>query len=502
MKTKKQIPKALRRPSGALELASDAYLITILGIFPLFPGFQGYGNITFAKYAFFLAATGLWLAALAVLRLRDRRAPEPPDSVGWVALALLGVTAASWLCSPWRAKSLLGAGRYDGLVSAALYLLICFCLARHTRPKRRHAAALAAGLGLCCALGVIQLLGGNPLGLFPKGVGYYDTGLLYSGAYLGTIGNTNILDAALALAIPLCAALWITEGNPLWLPPLLPMGFVVLRAGGGGIKAALLGAGLLGLPLLLTERGRVRRALRLLALGCGVAALSFALQTDYPGRRLRLGFSLAGLPLGLLLAAALLLALSLIPWPKREPTPRTRRRCFALLSALLLLGGLTALWFWPGKQGTLWELRQILHGAGEEGFGSSRIRIWRDCLALVPGRWLLGGGPGTLALRLNIHFSRVAPETGALLESYVDNAHNLYLGELVNCGVLGLLGTLALFALALRRGLRRDGLFPAFALALIGGLIHALFGLGLCLSEPLFWSILGLCAAKAKEEPV
>ena len=48
------------------ERITDIYLITMLLVFPLFFGFSGYAEITFSKFVFFLAATGLWLAALIV----------------------------------------------------------------------------------------------------------------------------------------------------------------------------------------------------------------------------------------------------------------------------------------------------------------------------------------------------------------------------------------------------------------------------------------------------
>lgn len=47
-----------------------------------------------------------------------------------------------------------------------------------------------------------QLAGGNPLGLYPKGLAYSDAGTAYSGAYLGTIGNTDLLAAVMCVAVP------------------------------------------------------------------------------------------------------------------------------------------------------------------------------------------------------------------------------------------------------------------------------------------------------------
>ena len=139
-----------------------------------------------------------------------------------------------------------------------------------------------------------------------------------------------------------------------------------------------------------------------------------------------------------------------------------------------------------------------MHGQLEDSFGSSRILIWRSVLALVPERPLLGGGPGTLALRLEMSFSRYVPETGQTLSSFVDNAHNEYLRLLADTGALGLLSYLALLLCAFARCLRRRGVRPvssALLLSLVCYCIQDFFGLGLCLVSPLFWILLGLSQA-------
>lgn len=477
------------------ETATDLYLITLLGVFPLFPGFQGYANITFSKFLFFMTATGFWLAALLALHWRERVRLGRPTAAQWAALGFLAAVALSWLCSPFRGQSLVAAGRYDGALTLAAYVLCFLGVSRCTVPKPCHAAALAAGTGLCCLVGLLQLLGLDLLHLFPGDLSYYDSGVRYSSAYLGTIGNTNILDAVLALALPICAALWICGRGWAWLLPLLPCVPVLLRAGGSGVRLALAASALLGAPLLLTDLPRIRRALRLGALVCGLAIPALAFAPQYADGVLRLGFVFSTPSLLCAVGGAVLILISLIPDGGRNPKPRTLRNIILTLSVCALLGALALVWFWPGQEGAVWELRQVLHGQAEDSFGSSRLRIWRECLALAAQRPLLGGGPGTLGLRLDVQFARSVAETGGTLRTYVDNAHNIYLGYLVNCGGLGLAGALALNALSLHPALRRGGVWgKALALGLAGALIHACFGLGLCLSEPLSWAALGLAA--------
>ena len=419
--------KALPAPR---ELITDIYLITLLFLFPLFPGFSGYEKITLSKFVFLLVVTGLWLAALLVLALtKADNAPLPRlTAPQWAAFAFLAAALLSSLASPWYPATLLGTGRYDGLISLAVYVMIFLGASVFTRPKPVHAAALAVSAALCCAVGILQLLGCDPLRLYPAGVGWADAGTRYVGAYLGTVGNTNILDAILCLAIPLCAVSVLRRRKWVYLLPLALSLAVVAAAGGSGAAVAL----------------------------CAFVP------------------------------AALLVL----------PRSRRSRRVCAVIAAALCLASLAALWFWPGTDGTLYEISQTLHGHPEDSFGSSRIRIWRECFALFPERPLLGGGPGTLRQRVDIVFSRFIPETGITARTAVDNAHSIYLGYLINTGLLGLAAYLALLISSALRALRlsrSDDLIAAIALAVFCGAVHACFGLGLSLSEPLFFALLGLC---------
>ncbi|HBD86136.1 MAG TPA: hypothetical protein DC001_01765, partial [Clostridiales bacterium] len=83
--------------------------------------------------------------------------------------------------------------------------------------------------------------------------------------------------------------------------------------------------------------------------------------------------------------------------------------CAACASAAA--GALAAIFFWPGTEGTMYELSQFLHGHIDDSFGSSRILIWRETLGVIAERPLLGGGPDTLTLRTDMDFSRYVAET-------------------------------------------------------------------------------------------
>lgn len=493
-------------PAREQERITDAYLAVMLFAFPLFPGFEGYANITLSKYVFLLAATGLWLAALLISALRARSFyGARPGLAQSVALAFLGVSVLSWLCSPWRTESLIGAGRFDGLLITLCYVLIFLGVSLLTRPKNLHAGAFAAGIGLCCAIGVLQLFGLDFLKLFPGAYNYYDAGTLYSGAYLGTIGNTNILDAALCTALPVFAGLYICGCGygPLFLLPLAPGCFVLARAGGSGAVLAFAVCALIAAPVLLTDLSRLRRGLRCAAVILAAVAAALAYHPDYVNRTLTVRFALSPAAIAAGAAACILLALSALRPRNFFPSRRALRRVFLALDGALVVGGFLLLYLGRWESGALYEMNRAMHGEFSDEFGSSRLRIWRETLALAPQRLLLGGGPGTLAARLEIEFSRYVPETGATLTSFVDNAHNIYLGYLANCGVLGLLSYLALLVAAARAAFktRRAAMTAALSLGAACAAVHGMFGLGLFLSEPFFWIVLGLICSQKEVWP-
>ena len=490
-------PSDRRFPSP--ERICDLYIITMLLIFPLFPGFSGYGSITLSKYIFFLSATGLWLLALCGSLLRSRLPLPRPGAAGIAALVFLGLCLLSWLCSPHRAEAFLGAGRFDGLLTDLCYVLIFLGISAFARPKKLHACAFAAAITLCGLLSLFQLAGANPLKLFPEDLSFYDSGLRYSGSYLGTIGNTNILDAVLCLALPAFFALYVCGEGGLFLLPVLISVPTVLKAGGDGGALALLLAAAVSLPLLLTELPRIRRALRGGAWLLLAAAFS-ALWQPEPSAPLR--FTRSSAALWPALGALAAFVASLCPYPKSfAPRKAGLRRFFALVTVVILLLALGFVLLSSSDSGTVFELRETLSGHAEDGFGSSRIRIWRACIALFPERPLLGGGPGTLALRLDVRFSRYVPETGATLRSFVDNAHNYYLAALCDLGISGLTALLALLLLAAVSALKRaeEPLYSSAALGAFCCAVHEFFGLALCISMPLLWLCLGLLCARRSE---
>lgn len=411
------------------EKVTNVYLWLMLGLFPLFTGFRGYCSIAESKWWFFVAATGLWMLALLAARLAVGRTEKsagrfPPRAL---CLTVFGVwLVISAAVSPFGfAACFLGSGYYDGFFPAILYIAVALLAARHARPSPWHTRVLGFSTFLCLLVALRQLAGGNPLGLYPNGWRFADAGILYSGMYLGTIGNTLILCSVLSLALPwLALTAWQRKGWDSLLAVPVGLGLYVLwRCDGSSAWVALLAAAALALPL--SAKG-------------------------------------------------------------------ARRRRIWVAEVLLLLAGLACVYVWPNTEGTLYEFSRLLHGEISDSFGSSRIRIWRAALDLFRERPLFGGGPGTIADRIQVTFSRYVPETGTFLSTYTTNAHNEYLGLLVNAGIPALFFYLLSMALLVcRRAVWQPEALP-LTLAFLAYAVQSFFGLGTPLSAPLFWLVWGL----------
>lgn len=407
---------------------TDVYIFAMLAVFPLFTGFEGYSDITRSKFLFFVCVTGLWLAALVIVGIIHFDMPKPKLSAVQICVMVFAlVCCVSAAVSPYGAQTIIGAGRYDGLITHLLYVAIFLGVSSTGRLREAHLWAFGAAVFVCCCVAVFQLIGYNPLWLFPDNLSFYDSGVYYTGQYLGTIGNTNVLAAYLCLAVPLLFVYALMHrGRSLFL--LIPAVFacvLLLCIGVSGGVAALLGTIMLCTPIVLGKR-----------------------------------------------------------------------RLF-IVTGVMAVAGLVFVWLYPGQSGTIYEFSRVLHGDIQDSFGSSRIQIWRGVLELIPERPLLGGGPDTLSLRLDITFSRFVEETGKTLSTYVDNAHNEYLGHLANVGALGLLSYLTAILCSIIRFFRTHSkqLIP-IGCALICYWIDGLFGIGLSLVAPMMWLLWGLFHSK------
>jgi len=190
---------------------ASCYLLLIMTVFLLFPGVEGYVHITRDKWVLFLVLSGLYAAAnllcAPVLRIvRGEPAALRRIRFSWterMALLYLVLTVVSAVLSPHFPDTLLGSARCEGAVSTVAYVIVFLLLARHLHLQRWMIYVLGVSTALFCALCFMQLGGGNPLGLYPGSYTYFDGNVKYSGEFLGTIGNVDLVAAFLCIVMPL-----------------------------------------------------------------------------------------------------------------------------------------------------------------------------------------------------------------------------------------------------------------------------------------------------------
>lgn len=474
----------------------------MLFLFPLFTGFEGYANVTFSKYLFFVIATSLWLILLITFRLCAGRTlkAKMPSLVGLLVLLFIVFCCVSAVFSPYRSSVLVGAGRFDGLITTFLSVGIFCGVSLFARPKRTYIYAAAAAVSTNCVIAVLQLLGFNPLWLFPGDYDFYDAGIKFTSTFLGTIGNADLFSAYICLILPIvCLYCIISAKRPLvLLPVVLLTAFCLFSCGVSAGILAIAVTALIAAPLVINSGERLRRTLEIAAVFSVSAFLAVSFKTSELASLVTINFVFSRVSACLVVLLVVIGAARFL-LRKSDFAEKPLKLFFSIFSVTAVIFGLIAAYFWRGNEGSVYELSQVLHGNFEDSFGSSRILIWRKTLALVPAHLLLGGGPGTLALRLDVDFSRFVEETGKTLTSSVDNAHNDYLGILVNTGLLSLIAYVSAQIMSFTKAIKLNS--PA-VLCLVFGLmcywVQAFFGLGLFLVSPLMWLFWGLLASELR----
>lgn len=425
---------ALPRGPAAL----TAGFLALMGtVFLLYTGPDGYAAIKQAKLSAYFVLAGGYLVLMALYgltALARGRATLPTPAALWrksspaqkLVLCYWGFTALSALCSPFGAQTILGMTRGEGLVTQTLYCGTFLCVSAFAPPIRRLGGVTGAVMTAFCLLCLVQMQGYNPLGLYPDGLSYLDANINYAGIYLGTIGNADLVSALLCLTLPLFAGLALRGTGRLRWLYLLPAALCALVLVQMDVQAGLVGAGL-----------------------------------------------------GLLLAA-----------PKLLPLSQKGRKIAVFAVILLLLAGFAALLLVDAQSGTVYELQQVLRGNWQEDFGSGRVRIWRQVLALVPQRPWLGFGPDTMSACGVTGYFWYHAASDTTIPLMVDAAHNEYLNILFHQGIPALLcyvGALLSTAAGWLRS--RDGSAAALGAGVLCYGIQAFFGFSMCHTAGLFWLV-------------
>ena len=420
---------------------SDAAVFILLSFFLL--ACAPYERITETKYFLFLLICGgyLLIILISLPELLLIKQLNPSDLLRLLAKhrLIIGIsvlyllfTTASALLSPYSYDYWLGMTRREGLLTQYIYIGLFLALSLFGRLKKPHCRAFGVAIFVLCALCVLQLLSFNPFYLYPSGYNYYDAYQAYSGEYLGTIGNADLLSALLSLAA----------------------------------SAFYAGA--------LCETGKERT---LHMVSCITAAVTLA--------AIKVSAGILSFFVTVLIFTPIIL----------RARSSSRWKAAIAVEGVLIIGIVLALFFFDfGGSGTAFEFHELLHGRISPSFGSGRIRIWSEVLSAIPSHVLWGTGPDSMAAWDLPGFTKYVDYLGITIESGIDVAHNEYLNVLAQQGILAGASLAALYLAVLIKAAKKiktTSHMIAFS-AVSAYLIQALFSFSMCMTAPVFWAFLGL----------
>ncbi len=434
----------------AFSILSSIFIALMLTVFLFWFDSTGYAAITEAKLTVFKALCGGYVIlsillipsclVTGLMKTADlKRYIKESTWTQRLVLVYMLLTVLSSLLSPYRSETWQGVSRYEGTITICMYCLCFVFLSSFGKAEKWMAYLLGASLSVFCVIGIIQLYGGNPFDLFPEGLNYFGAGVDYTGAYLGTIGNTDLVAAFLCVAI---AVLWVAlvrMNDKLSFALIIPIALSLFVLAKMDVMAGILGV-------------------------FGGAVLSL---------------------------------------PVVLPVSDKAKKVIAIVIALVIVFSLAFLFIVDIDIGMLHEAHELLHGRVDETFGSGRIHIWKSVLERIPDNILFGTGPDTMSYAEIEAFSRYDEIKNVEIVAEIDTAHNEYLNVLYHQGIFALLAYLAALVFAAKTWISKGGRkteSAALGAAVLCYCIQAFFGISMFLTAPFFWISLGLLDSSCREK--
>lgn len=457
---------------------------------------QDYSNITRAKWDGMLILTMLTLLlTIPTLFCREKRRKLPLMLMLlfllWTGLSCFFGSHAGKM-NVWGVPTVLwGSGRYEGFVTIACYGLIFLCLCRMDANVPALLTVCSAAVTGYLVLVLLQYAGFNPLSLFPMG-----RSIRTNYEFQGPIGNIDLVSAWVCLLIPGLLGSFVLGQKHHWLH--LP----------GGLCAILLTL------LMDVQSGLIVLALTLLALIClalrqpeclarllltlGLTLLLFALRQALVLPWLDSSADIEFAP-GQVSAVCTLLGVVLVALAPllmcHSPRPLPRKGLLALVCAGVLVALILVAFLPMPEGGALWEMHELLNGRAQDAFGSERIGVWRMTLEMTAQSPWFGLSPDAFYAA----FRDYLDATGQTILQNFDNPHNFFLQTMVNSGIPATLLLMLTCAAAIAGALRKRETLP-LAMMAVGFLMQGMFTFSICLTSPMFYAVLGLCAAKKAAE--
>ncbi len=417
---------------------TEIYLLLLVSVHLLYLGFSGYSHIFDAKILTFCTINILYFVCLLIALFlfwdRDKKLiyylRQRLTKAHICVFLYMLFTVISGCVSARFPETVFGVSRFEGMFTICLYCFTFFALSLFPVKSKYVLITFSVSASIFGVLCILQLAGFNTLGLYPAGTNFYDAGVRYTTAFIGTIGNTNLSGAFICLALPFLKVLMLkleSKKRFLLLIPICLLAVTALKMGVTSTILGLLAGAILTLPIFLKlgKKGTMFYFIALLIIAFSILAI---------------------------------------------------------------------IYFYPAESGFIHEVSEILHGNISDSFGSGRIRIWRNVLSEIPDSPIIGKGPDTMMREDFAPFERYYPALGKIKKTGIDVAHNEFLNVLYHQGILGLLAYIGFIFFTLKAWFknRHDTVVLALGVGVICYLVQSLFTFSMCLTAPYFWIAAGL----------
>lgn len=295
---KKGRPRRVQRnvkhldPQSVCEDIVELYLLAVFVFFPLMIGLGDYGyeNLVETKAYLWLGITALWLVCLGGYlfwcKLNKLSVSAQFHWYHGAALAFLAVNILSACFSQSVRDSffMLRSSNTNSVLFIASYAAAFIGVSLFGNLKAMHIRALGISTFLSGVLSLIQLAGRNPLLMYPEGLNYYNKYKEYTSAFLGTLGNVDVLAAFLCFSIPVLIVFALRSDcrrDRLLLVPALISLYVLFMSDVDAGRVGMLGCLAVAPPVVIRSPKWAKRA----GLACALAVvLGLAVVYFWPGK--------------------------------------------------------------------------------------------------------------------------------------------------------------------------------------------------------------------------
>lgn len=491
------------RAKEYLGLVCNLYMTVILLALPLYMK-DGYWQLGDAKYVLFrnvsLLCLLIWVLMVGLGLLPGSRKSSNLrkglcQNWSWTdsfVLAYGAVNAFSYYFSDYRSTAWHGYVQwYMGLLSQLLFVWIYFFVSRQYDGSRFCLLAGQAALFVVALLGILNRLEMDPLGVLQ---GWVPKDWEYT-HLLSTVGNINWLCGYISVLLPFSLIGFLYSRNRLqsvclYIVSLLTIILLCVQCSGSGLLilgAAAVGMFLLGLSRLADFR-------RILLLGIGSAAVLPVLTViferqewrTFPWEDLwcRLLVSWSGWPAVVLVLLLLYLLSFKLTFSKLRLFSVSAVGLVCLIALVVIvfpmLREAVIDYSWGNGRGALWTLALKAFWQGD--VQQKLLGVGPDCY----GEYVYASFP----------VQNYLMQEGPFENAIFTNAHNEWLNQLVNTGILGMVSYIGIFVSAVLRyfrGAKKDAFLYLGVLVLVLYAVNATVSFQQVMNAPFLFLALGVC---------